>query len=61
MSKTMQEKIEQAFKMSQKIIDDTQKLLDAAIEDKNWKRAAELDSYISGMEQTLIVFEQAIE
>lgn len=54
------QKAEIAVKVSRKMITDMEYKLQEAISHENWSRAADLKSYISGMEQILIVFEQAI-
>jgi len=45
--------------LTNRIIATSQKELDKAILSGDWSRASELLSFISGMGQTLIVFQQA--
>lgn len=59
MDKTIAEKVELGVKVSQKMIADMEGKLADAIRREDWNRAADLKSYISGMSQILIVFEQA--
>lgn len=56
-----QKKIDLAFSVANKMILDMEKKKQEAILSENWRRAAELDSYISGMQQILIVFEQGVK
>lgn len=60
MDKTLQEKLELGLKVSQKMVADMEARLQEAIERENWSRAADLKSYISGMDQIIIVFSQAV-
>jgi protein-arginine kinase activator protein McsA len=60
MDKTLQEKVELGFKVSQKMIADMEAKLHEAISREDWERAAYLKSYINGMEQIEIVFSQAV-
>lgn len=45
------------IKIARKIIKDTTLLFDEAVEEGNWMRAADLQSYISGMEQIMLIFD----
>jgi hypothetical protein len=44
-------------RVAKKMIADMRKLLDEAVKAGNWRRAGELDAYISGMEQILVLFD----
>jgi len=55
-----QNKFDLAEIVSEKMIKEFEKKLAKAIQDENWKEAASLESYISGMSQILIVF-QSVE
>lgn len=50
------DKYEISVKVAEKMIADANKSKETAISRENWGRAAELESYIQGMEQILIVF-----
>jgi len=50
---------ERGFIVANRLIEDVQKNYAEAVEDKDWGRASRLDAYIDGMNQILIVFEQA--
>ena len=50
---------ERGFEVAERLIKDAEGRLQTAISDENWSRASELDSYVGGMNQILIVFEQA--
>jgi len=58
--KTLQEKIELGIKVSKKMISEMEAKLQKEIDREDYERAAGLKSYISGMNQILIIFEQAI-
>ena len=60
MEKTLQEQIEIGFKVSRRMIADMEAKLEDAIRREDWLRAASLKSYIDGMSQILIVFEQTV-
>ncbi len=49
-----------AFKVTGNMISDFQNKLADAVSNENWSRAAELQSYISGMQQIQTVFEQTV-
>ena len=42
--------------VANKMIADSTEIMGEAIKEKNWLRAGELESYIEGMRQVLIVF-----
>ena len=56
MNKTLQEKLELGLKVSEKMIADMEDRLQDAIEHENWTKAADLKSYINGMDQIIIIF-----
>jgi len=60
MDKTLEKKVELGLKVSQKMIADMEAKLQEAIRREDWARAADLKSYISGMQQIEIVFSQAV-
>ena len=60
MDKELKEKLELAFRVSQKMIADMEVKLGDAIRREDWARAADLKAYISGMTQIEIVFTQAV-
>ena len=60
MDKTLEEQVELALRVSQKMIADMEVKLGDAIRREDWARAADLKSYISGMSQIEIVFSQAV-
>ena len=51
--------INAAMKAAQSMIDDMRRKLAQAVKDEDWRRAGELDAYISGMDQIYIIFEMA--
>ena len=55
------EKLKLAFWVARKMISDSEERMREAIEHEQWSRAADIQSYISGMQQILIVFEQSVE
>lgn len=61
MDKTLQEKVELGLRVSHKMIDDMEKKLQEAISREDWKRAGDLKSYIDGMKQIEVVFDQAVQ
>ena len=58
MEKTLQEKIEMARKVTEKMIAEMDAKLQQAIKREDWAKAADVDSYISGMRQIQVVIEQ---
>lgn len=56
-----QDRITLAFKVSEKMIIDIEEKIQESIQSENWNRAADLKSYLNGMQQMLIVFEQALD
>jgi hypothetical protein len=56
----MEKEIRKAFKASESMIKKAQKLKKDAIHRQDWSRIATMETYISGMEQILIVFKMAI-
>ncbi len=54
------QKVKLGIRVSEKMIADMDRNLQEAIAHENWTRASELKSYMSGMQQILIVFEQAV-
>ena len=60
MDESMQEKIERAVVATNRIIAESSKELQKAIRREEWGRAATLKSFISGMNQTLVIFDQAL-
>jgi protein-arginine kinase activator protein McsA len=58
MEKTLQEKIEMARKVTEKMIAEMDAKLQQAIKREDWAKAADIDSYVSGMRQIQVVIEQ---
>lgn len=56
----LQKRVDVGLKITQKFINEMEISLRKAINDENWSRAAEIKSYISGMTQILIIFQQAV-
>jgi len=61
MEKTLLEKIEMAQKVTDKMIADMEAKLQQAIDKEDWARAAELKSYVSGMQQIQVVIQQLFD
>jgi protein-arginine kinase activator protein McsA len=61
MEKTLLEKIEMAQKVTDKMIVDMKAKLKQAIEREDWAKAADIDSYVSGMEQIQAVIQQLFD
>jgi len=57
----MDKEIISAFKASELMIKKAQKLKKKAIHNQDWSRIATLETYISGMQQILVVFKMAVE
>ena len=55
-----QTKFELAQKVTRAMISDAEVELQHAIEEESWLRVADLASYISGMQQIKIVFNQSV-
>jgi len=61
MEKTLLEKIEMAQKVTDKMIADMEAKLQQAIDKEDWARAADLKSYVSGMQQIQVVIQQLFD
>ena len=57
----LQDRIDLGLKMTQKMIDERMMLLNNALMNEKWHRAAILESYVHGMLQIQEVFSQAVK
>lgn len=58
MNKTLLEKLEFAIRVAEKMIADFEKRKNDAVEKERWRIASDLATYIDGMNQMLVLFQQ---
>ena len=53
----MDNQISRGIKIANKMISDSQKILEKAINTEDWYKASDMSSYIVGMKQIVVIFE----